>query len=691
MKKKVFIELIFVAFLPMGILISYGVINVLFAGADPGLASFFIGSSFLATCLLIYLFLFKIVRPLDEIASNLNSKGSLSNHSALVEVSHAIITYLTKIEMNHKIDLEEIEEKCTALISEARELETTNDKILEENKKSKSDLKQDHEIDNTVIQLCTYHLKTIVGSINKLDCSSTTHQEMIVEEIKNAAESLLFIYGELKDELPSTALENIEIWQLMDDVLGQLAPVSQSPQYGTSIMISDSCPGRLILAPHEFKSLLFQYLLYYFSQAEIENHTVIFVEYKNSNLILNTGNYPYPDISRRRHSLVKNSANRFDQNLVFPAEAAGSWEEPGKGLTAIVVCENHEQRECIINRLRQYGVTVTNDFKSRELHFCVVDDESSQAFKGIKPYMSPGMHLLFLHSSTLYERKNVHHIRNPLEHRELKRLLSQLKTATPVLHRYRILAVDDNESNLHLLKLQLSELGHQVTTANNGEAAIKLYENNHFDLVFLDIQMPGVDGLEVTRRINLIAGHTPPVIGLTAHASNEEKQAYLDTGMDQVLMKPLRIDNLKSILEHHLEREPIQGSSALKTPAIALGPFNYDLAVSRANNRPEIADELFQLLIMTLPGDLAQINQAAEKGMIDELKSSVHRLNGAIRYCGVPGLSSAIEQLETRIKISIDDASSEALIDLNKEVDSLLSWHQRNPNPFMVRGGFSST
>ena len=119
--------------------------------------------------------------------------------------------------------------------------------------------------------------------------------------------------------------------------------------------------------------------------------------------------------------------------------------------------------------------------------------------------------------------------------------------------------------------------------------------------------------------------------------------------------------------------------------------FDYDQAISRANNRPEIADELFQLLIACLPEDLAQINQAAIEGGKDDLRSSVHRLNGAIRYCGVPALSSAIEQLETRIKISIDEASGEALIYLNQEVDSLLAWHQNNPNPFKIRAGLGPT
>jgi len=198
-----------------------------------------------------------------------------------------------------------------------------------------------------------------------------------------------------------------------------------------------------------------------------------------------------------------------------------------------------------------------------------------------------------------------------------------------------------------------------------------------------------MDGLDATRLIRQSRGKTPPILGLTAHATNEEKHAYINAGMDQVLMKPLRIDKLRSILDLHIEERELNLSQA--EPEVHLGTFDYDLSISRANSRPEIADELFQLLIRTLPEDLDQINQAANSGIKDEFRSSVHKLNGAIRYCGVPGLAHAINHLETRIKISIDEASDHALDRVNHEADSLLAWHQHHPNPFNIQINLNSS
>lgn len=685
MENKVFKQLIFVALLPTGALVLYGAINLALNGADPGLTLSVIGGSLLATSLLIFLIHSRIIQPLESIISTLHSEHPKIHVPYLPELSDAINSSLSKIDLNHRTKITELREESRSLITQITKLKETRTALEQKNEKLNDKSELDCKIDDSLVRLLTHHLKTIVGSTNKLESGTDTDKNSYVSEIKYAAESLLFINMEIKDQAPDRSLENIETWQLVDDVLELLAPISNGVHHTTSVRINDSCPGRLILAGDEVRAFIFQYLLYYFSSSsysKIPVHTIVDVDFQKSKLVISVDGFSYPDISVRRAQLLNKPENSIENSLAVPAEAVASWEEPGIGLTGIVVCENHEQRDCMIHRLQTYGVTITSDFRSRELHFCMVDDESSQAFKGIRPYLSPATQLYILNSTKLYQRKNIHHIKNPLNHRQLKQLLAQLKTTMPILSRYSVLAVDDNESNLHLLELQIKELGHHVTTARNGADAIKLCEGNHFDLIFLDIQMPGVDGLEATRRIRLIPGNTPPIIGLTAHVTNEEKQAYLNAGMDQVLMKPLRINSLRSILDHHIENrglEPIQ-----PTPGISLATFDCDLAISKANNRAEIADELFQLLITTLPDDLGKINQAASSGVDDEFRSSVHRLNGAIRYCGVPRLANAIDRLESRIKISIDEASMEALELVNREVTSLLSWHQENPNPFKI-------
>jgi CheY-like chemotaxis protein/HPt (histidine-containing phosphotransfer) domain-containing protein len=689
MKNSLLKQLIFVSLLPTAILALCGVINVLHKNVDVWITLMFFGGSLLATSLLIFLIQSRITRPFAALISKLQSKHPALDEQDLSNFADTIDSYLQTIDMDHEAKLTDLEEKIRSLEASTVEQEVINHKLEQHNDHLAGDSIRRKQIRNSLARLITHHLKTIVSSINAIEQSREATNSLSISELKKATETLLFINREIQDEVIPSSLQNVETWQLVDDLLERLSPIVNSSPGGISVRVNDACPGRLVLAADEVRALTFQYLLHYLSQEKPTSHTVVDVHFENSTLSIKIAGYPFPDISKKRQKLLKNPENSSQNFLAVPAEAVISSDEPGKGLNAIVVCEDHEQRESIIQRLQQYGVSITNDFRSRELHFCIADDEEGQSFKGIRPYISPATPLLFLRSNTLYQRKNIHHIKNPLNHRELKQILSGLMTNSPIVRRYSVLAVDDNESNLHLLALQLKELGHHVITATNGEAAVKLYRDNHFDLVFLDIQMPGLDGIEATRLIRKSPGKTPPILGLTAHVTNEEKQAYLSAGMDQVLMKPLRIDNLRSILDHHIEQRKLDIS--LPEQADHLGTFDYDLAISRANNRPEIADELFQLLIRTLPEDLDQINRAASSGIKDEFRSAVHRLNGAIRYCGVPALSQAIDLLESRIKISMDEASDQALVAVNHEADSLVTWHQANPNPFDIQINLNSS
>jgi len=246
---------------------------------------------------------------------------------------------------------------------------------------------------------------------------------------------------------------------------------------------------------------------------------------------------------------------------------------------------------------------------------------------------------------------------------------------------YDILAVDDNAVNLHLLELQLTELGHKVTTTSNGVSAVDLCRENHFDLVFMDVRMPGMNGLEATKKILEQATEILPIVGLTAYATREERRDYLNGGMSQVVIKPIRIDGLKSVLRRQIEN--IESKAPVAAPRkIEEIVFDRELSLSTANDRPELADELFQLLITTLPEDQTQINIAFRNKDRQVLREAVHKLHGAIRYCGVPRLGSAITKLETLLKTSSQGDIRGALDIVNSEISSLMIWHHENSDPF---------
>ncbi len=114
-----------------------------------------------------------------------------------------------------------------------------------------------------------------------------------------------------------------------------------------------------------------------------------------------------------------------------------------------------------------------------------------------------------------------------------------------------ILLVEDNRINQLIAVNMLERLGHQVTIANNGREALALVRRQSFDVVFMDIQMPEMSGLEATEAIRITErrGHNRlPIIALTAHAMHGDREKCLAVGMDGYLTKPIEIDTLREAL-----------------------------------------------------------------------------------------------------------------------------------------------
>ncbi|MCL4104392.1 UNVERIFIED_CONTAM: hypothetical protein GTU68_047354 [Idotea baltica] len=96
----------------------------------------------------------------------------------------------------------------------------------------------------------------------------------------------------------------------------------------------------------------------------------------------------------------------------------------------------------------------------------------------------------------------------------------------------------------------LAQLGYEVGMASEGRAAIDLLATQHFDLVLMDCQMPGMDGFEATRLIREAesGGKHIPIVGLTAHASADARDACLEAGMDDFISKPYTTSELAPVL-----------------------------------------------------------------------------------------------------------------------------------------------
>ena len=133
---------------------------------------------------------------------------------------------------------------------------------------------------------------------------------------------------------------------------------------------------------------------------------------------------------------------------------------------------------------------------------------------------------------------------------------------TPDLSSVRILVAEDNPVNQEIMSVLLEETRAQLKMAGNGIEALALLEREAFDLMFLDIQMPDMDGYE-TIKIMRECGYVLPVVALTAHAMQSDKQRCLDAGMDAYLSKPFKqallFDTIHSLLPEYYRPEIRRG------------------------------------------------------------------------------------------------------------------------------------
>lgn len=122
------------------------------------------------------------------------------------------------------------------------------------------------------------------------------------------------------------------------------------------------------------------------------------------------------------------------------------------------------------------------------------------------------------------------------------------------LRENKILVVEDNRTNQTVIKLQMKKLGYTIDIANNGQEALEKLKINSYQLIFMDCQMPILDGYDTTRFIRETE-HLKDniIIGLTAFAMKGDEQKCLDAGMDDYVTKPISLDNLQIILNKWLK------------------------------------------------------------------------------------------------------------------------------------------
>ncbi len=134
---------------------------------------------------------------------------------------------------------------------------------------------------------------------------------------------------------------------------------------------------------------------------------------------------------------------------------------------------------------------------------------------------------------------------------EKPKIMTQYSIREEMKHSIHILLAEDNPLNQKLAKLLLTKAGYQVEVADNGKEAVEKYTKSpdDFDLIFMDVQMPEMNGMEATKTIRDKGFNTIPIIAITAHAIKGFRERCLDAGMDDYLTKPINREAVFQIIE----------------------------------------------------------------------------------------------------------------------------------------------
>ncbi|MCI0510339.1 multi-sensor hybrid histidine kinase [Chromohalobacter marismortui] len=259
----------------------------------------------------------------------------------------------------------------------------------------------------------------------------------------------------------------------------------------------------------------------------------------------------------------------------------------------------------------------------------------------------------------------------------------------------KVLVVDDTASNRLLVKELLQDRGLTPLLAGSGEEALAMAHGEAIALVLMDIQMPGMNGVETMKALRALGDdwQRRPIVALTAHALEEERQQLLHDGMSDCLIKPIRESALDSLLKRYLG-EAVNSTADVRPPALPspapdatsqeaaldgapgdeLPVVDMQLGMRMAGGREALAHDMLTLLFEHLDESEQAIHAAWTAQDAEAFHEHIHRLNGACRYCGVPQLALLAETLETRYKAQGLAACAGLYTALQSAITRLREW-----------------
>ncbi|KTD16951.1 response regulator [Legionella jordanis] len=226
----------------------------------------------------------------------------------------------------------------------------------------------------------------------------------------------------------------------------------------------------------------------------------------------------------------------------------------------------------------------------------------------------------------------------------------------------RILVVEDNSIAQSIATSMLKGMNCEVDIAENGKQAIALWKTGNYDLIFMDIGLPDMDGYEVTHLIRVQEitqkSHTP-IIALTAHIGEENKKRCIDAGMNAVITKPLTAKYCTDIVDsfipgrkqEELKQEPAFQSSVSEENSTLFNLKDFPIldiekGIDTTGSESMLVEMLSIMITESLPNDLESLKKAHEADDWYTVQRIAHKIKGGAVYVGTVKIKMACQYLE---------------------------------------------
>jgi CheY-like chemotaxis protein len=238
----------------------------------------------------------------------------------------------------------------------------------------------------------------------------------------------------------------------------------------------------------------------------------------------------------------------------------------------------------------------------------------------------------------------------PVEISKLMDFIADSQLSSPKKQEAKILVVDDDALNQRLMQLLLAREGYEVDTASNGVEALEAVKRQKYDVVFMDLQMPVMDGIETSRRIRAWenGGQHTFIVALTASYLPERGQELFEAGIDNYISKPFELEHIKRLLKYSRATLP-EDQSQLLDPAQkppSEEALDVEKGIEQVGGDSTTYRELLRDFVLELPDRLRAIQQLYDRQDLVELSRVSHNLNGIAANLGASQLSEDARRLD---------------------------------------------